>query len=111
MLVVNQRHLEAILREYCAHYDDGRPHRPRSLRPPASRGDPILPIDGPIMRNSRLGGYSTSIAARRWQHDIMLLNLTRPLTLRTIVLCRKERPTAKRAALSAARLDPDSAIL
>lgn len=37
MLVLNERHLEAILREYCLHYNDERPHRSRNLRPPASR--------------------------------------------------------------------------
>jgi putative transposase len=43
MLVVSQLHLERVLREYCAHYNDERPHRSRSLRPPASRGD-LSPI-------------------------------------------------------------------
>jgi len=56
MLVVNQRHLEAILREYCTHYNQERPHRSRELRPPASRGDPIPSSEGPIIRHSRLGG-------------------------------------------------------
>ena len=42
MLVVNQRHLEAILREYCMHYNQERPHRSRELRPPAARGDPVV---------------------------------------------------------------------
>ncbi|MHB8590187.1 MAG: integrase core domain-containing protein [Candidatus Dormibacteraceae bacterium] len=42
MLVVNQRHLEAILCEYCMHYNQERPHRSRELRPPAARGDPVV---------------------------------------------------------------------
>jgi putative transposase len=46
MLIVNQRHLEAVLREYRSHYNDERPHRSRNLRPPASRGDPIAPSMG-----------------------------------------------------------------
>ena len=27
MLIVSQRHLEAVLGEYCVHYNDERPHR------------------------------------------------------------------------------------
>ena len=56
MLILNRRHLEAVLREYCAHYNDERPHRSRNLRPPASRGDPTLPASGRIERTIRLGG-------------------------------------------------------
>jgi len=41
MLIVSQRHLEAVLGEYCAHYNDERPHRSCDLRPPAVRGEPI----------------------------------------------------------------------
>jgi putative transposase len=56
MLVLNERHLEAILREYCLHYNYERPHRSRNLRPPASRGDPITPVGGRLERSTRLGG-------------------------------------------------------
>ena len=56
MLILNQRHLEAILQDYCCHYNDERPHRSRNLRTPASRGDPIIPAGGRIERNTRLGG-------------------------------------------------------
>ena len=56
MLVVNERHLEAILREYCLHYNHERPHRSRNLRPPASRGDPVPPVGGRLERSTRLGG-------------------------------------------------------
>jgi putative transposase len=56
MLVVNQRHLDEILREYCAHYNHERPHRSRNLMAPASRGDPQLPAAGRLLKTSRLGG-------------------------------------------------------
>ena len=56
MLIGNQRHLEAVLREYCLHYNTERPHRSRNLRPPASRGDPVTPTDGQVERSTRLGG-------------------------------------------------------
>ena len=55
-LILNQRHLEVVLREYCMHYNEARPHRSRSLRPPASRGDPIPQIAGRVERRTRLGG-------------------------------------------------------
>jgi hypothetical protein len=34
MLIVNQRHLHAVLTEYVRHYNGRRPHRARDLRPP-----------------------------------------------------------------------------
>ena len=56
MLIVNQGHLEAVVREYCLHYNDERPHRSLNLRPPAARGDPIGPFSGNVTRTIRLGG-------------------------------------------------------
>ncbi len=56
MLVLNQRHLEAILNDYCSHYNKERPHRSHNLRPPASRGDPTTPGGGQVARSTRLGG-------------------------------------------------------
>src|SRR6266567_8394283 len=56
MLILNQRHLEALLGEYCRHYNQERPHRSLGLRPPASRGDPIPQIAGRAERRTRLGG-------------------------------------------------------
>ncbi len=56
MLIVNQRHLQAVVDEYCLHYNSERPHRSRNLRPPASRGHPIQMAEGQIERTTRLGG-------------------------------------------------------
>lgn len=56
MLVVNQRHLEAILREYCLHYNQERPHRSCQLRPPAARDDPVVARTRGVCRRVRLGG-------------------------------------------------------
>ncbi len=56
MLIVNQRHLESVVREYCLHYNDERPHRSRGLRPPAANGDPVKIAGSPISRRTRLGG-------------------------------------------------------
>src|SRR6266700_1277849 len=68
MLVVNQRHLEAILGEYCTHYNQERPHRSRELRPPAARGDPAVARTRGVRRRVRLGGliseyYREAVAA------------------------------------------------
>ena len=68
MLVVNQCHLEAILREYCMHYNQERPHRSLELRPPAARGDPAVARTRVVRRRVRLGGliseyYREAVAA------------------------------------------------
>ena len=60
MLILNQRHLEAVVREYCLHYNDERPHRSRNLRPPALSDDPSLPTSGQVERRARLGGLLSS---------------------------------------------------
>jgi len=56
MLIVNQRHLESVVREYCLHYNDERPHRNRGRRPPAANSDPVKIAGRPIWRRTRLGG-------------------------------------------------------
>jgi hypothetical protein len=55
LLILGQRHLERVLREYLEHYNAARPHRARRLRTLASRGQPSSPI-GEIVRRDRLGG-------------------------------------------------------
>ena len=56
MLVVNQRHLQAVIDGYRLHYNEERPHRSRNLRPPASRSDSIQVASRQIERSTRLGG-------------------------------------------------------
>lgn len=68
MLVVNQRHLEAILHEYCPYYNQERPHRSCELRPPAARDDPVVAIPRGVGRRVLLGGliseyYREAVAA------------------------------------------------
>jgi putative transposase len=68
MLIVNLRHLEKIVREYCAHYNQQRPHRSCQLRPPAARGDPVAAEPGTVRRRAQLGGllseyYREAVAA------------------------------------------------
>ncbi|MBV9649206.1 MAG: transposase [Pseudonocardiales bacterium] len=57
MLIINRRHLTAVLNEYVAHFNDHRPHRAlgqaaplRSLPPPAA------PSQCHLRRRDRLGG-------------------------------------------------------
>jgi hypothetical protein len=57
MLIIDRRHLMAVLTEYVAHFNDHRPHRAlgqaaplKSLPPPAS------PSQGHLRRRDRLGG-------------------------------------------------------
>ena len=60
MLILNQPHLESVLREYCIHYKEERPHRSRNLRPPASSDDSSMPTSGQVGRQARLGGLLSS---------------------------------------------------
>jgi putative transposase len=55
VLILDQRHLERVLREYVAHYNLARPHRALGLRAPMARGQPSLPI-GEIVRRDRVAG-------------------------------------------------------
>ena len=55
LLVVGQRHLERVLREYVEHDNAARPHRALRLRPPLARGQPVSAV-GEIVRRGRLGG-------------------------------------------------------
>jgi putative transposase len=56
MLIVSERHLQAVLDCYREHYNGERPHRSRGLRPPASRADPLANEVGEVGRRVRLGG-------------------------------------------------------
>ena len=55
MLILSERDLRAVLREYCEHYNAERPHRARSLRPPVSGPRVVVP-SGAVRRKTRLGG-------------------------------------------------------
>jgi len=56
ILVVNRRHLQAVIHEYRLHYNEERPHGSRNLRPPASRSDRLQVVGGQIERRTRLDG-------------------------------------------------------
>ncbi|MFC0432215.1 integrase core domain-containing protein [Kutzneria buriramensis] len=56
MLILNQRHLRAVLAEYVRHYNGRRPHRSRELRPPRPT-HPVANLNSQrIKRQQVLGG-------------------------------------------------------
>ena len=55
LLVLSERHLERILREYVTHYNKERPHRGLSLETPEPKPDTNCG-DGGVVRVARLGG-------------------------------------------------------
>ena len=59
-LVAGLRHLQAVLEEYVAHYDQHRPHRARNLRPPDRADIVTAPVTdlatARIRRHKVLGG-------------------------------------------------------
>jgi putative transposase len=55
LLVLGERQLDRILREYAEHYNAARPHRACQLRTPDPRGQPG-PTVGEVVRRDRLGG-------------------------------------------------------
>jgi len=68
MLIVSERHLQAVLDVYSAHYNGERPHRSCGLRPPSTRGDPVARRAGEVRRRVRLAGllseyYREAVAA------------------------------------------------
>ena len=56
VLIFNQRHLRVVLTQYVRHYNGGRPHRARELRPPRPT-HPVADLSHErIKRRSVLGG-------------------------------------------------------
>jgi alkylation response protein AidB-like acyl-CoA dehydrogenase len=50
LIVVNERHLLRLLREYVAHYNAARPHRALELEPPAGTSKSIGEVDVAAVR-------------------------------------------------------------
>ena len=56
MLIISERHLQAVLDSYLQHYNAERAHRSCGLRRPTARGDPVATEVGEVRRRERLGG-------------------------------------------------------
>ncbi|MGH2350813.1 MAG: integrase core domain-containing protein [Chloroflexota bacterium] len=59
LLIIGERHLHRVLRDYTSHYNEARPHRALRLLPPL--GPPSHQADrrgqgGEVCRRDRLGG-------------------------------------------------------
>jgi len=56
VLVFGRRHLEAVLREYAAHYNASRPHRSLALIPPEGPREARASPVSDVRRRDVLGG-------------------------------------------------------
>jgi hypothetical protein len=54
ILILGQRHIEAVLREFVEHYNAARPHRALDLCPPLARWQPV-DATGEVVLRDRLG--------------------------------------------------------
>ena len=55
LLILGRRQLDAVLREFVAHYNAARSHRALGLRPPVA-GECPARVTGAVVRRDRLGG-------------------------------------------------------
>jgi putative transposase len=56
LIVLNERHLQQVLREYVEHYNRKRPHRSLALDSPDGRSPTAIPKSGRVVSRSVLGG-------------------------------------------------------
>jgi len=66
LIVLNERHLWALLREYVEYYNTHRPHRSLALRPPTPDA---LPRAGPVVSRAVLGGLHHSYERAAWRPE------------------------------------------
>ena len=56
LLVVNERHLRAVLAEWEAHYNEHRPHQGRQQQAPNDQPGRVFDLAAPVQRRRVLGG-------------------------------------------------------
>jgi transposase InsO family protein len=60
VIVMNERHLRRVLREFAAHFNDARPHRTLALVPPGASADapPLVGARRRVRSRAVLGGLT-----------------------------------------------------
>ena len=58
IIIVNERHLRYVLREFVRHYNEARPHQALDLEAPEPRTGPPSAASGPIFSRPVLGGLT-----------------------------------------------------
>jgi putative transposase len=56
LLIVNERHLRAVLAEWEAHYNEHRPHQGRQQQAPNDQLGRVVDLAAPVQRRRVLGG-------------------------------------------------------
>ena len=56
LLIVNERHLRAVLADWQVHYNDHRPHQSRQQRAPNDNADRVIDLTAAIQMRTVLGG-------------------------------------------------------
>ncbi len=68
LIIINERHLRAVLREYVEHYNRARPHRSLELAPPIAT---VLSLGRPCQDGSSVGQslVAYTMNTNGWPHD------------------------------------------
>jgi hypothetical protein len=68
MLILGRGHLERVMREWIAHYNEARRDRGLDLGTPIARSDPVE-VSAPVRCHARLGGLLRDYSRQPAQHS------------------------------------------